>query len=564
MKRILVLLVALTLLIGCCSAVSETEELEMSDIPGMTAAGVLPIVTEPVTITIGMAMQNNVIDYDTNWYTQYVKEQTGIDIEFFFLPSEDAATKLDMMISAGDKLPDIILEYTTDSLFYYGSLGYYLPMNDYFDEYAYYWYQSMEYATELEKTLTNQVMYAYDGNIYAFPNTSANISADGENLMYINQQWLDNLGLEMPTTLDEFYDVLVAFRDGDPNGNGIADEIPLVGYNSYDRRGDVVGDLINAFTYYPYDYAERTNNFRMVVNDGEVSTAVIQEEYREALRFMKKLYDEKLLSPLSFSQTDVELKAMVDRPAGEDTIVGCMGLNATSGGKGLYNASDEYPKALEYAALPCLIGPEGVQYAARQATSYSYSIVITKDCENPEVAFRLLDWFSGPETSITARYGEKDVDWKWAEEGDIDSNGNPALFTVLGGNSYWGADAQNKLWRALSGYMFTTYMGYTAKPQPTMYQEHVANMFNDAMIMRDGKQPEEVYLLPSYNEDEQKVIDAYARNLTNLSNEWRTMFIIGEKNLDDDWNTYIDALEEAHMSEVLAAGQSCYTRMNQN
>ena len=68
------------------------EELAMSDVENMTAPGVLPIVTEPVTITIAIESNSTVTDYEDNFMTKMIEEDTGIDLEFVFYPSAETAT----------------------------------------------------------------------------------------------------------------------------------------------------------------------------------------------------------------------------------------------------------------------------------------------------------------------------------------------------------------------------------------------------------------------------------------------------------------------------------------
>ncbi len=70
---------------------------------------------------------------------------------------------------------------------------------------------------------------APDGNIYALPQVNECYHCMYQQRMWIYKPWLDKLGLKMPTTTDEFYEVLKAFKTKDPNGNGKADEIPLSG-----------------------------------------------------------------------------------------------------------------------------------------------------------------------------------------------------------------------------------------------------------------------------------------------------------------------------------------------
>ena len=165
-RKLVSLLLALAMLLSLTG--SMAEGLEMSDIPGMTAPGVLPIVTEPVTLTIGISPETNVLDYDTNEFTLWIEEKTGINIEFYFLPTSETNQKIDLMIASNEKLPDILLSgVDTTSLAYYGSQGVFIPMNEYMEKYGYHFEKTMDaYATEAEKKLVNQQMYAADGNIY--------------------------------------------------------------------------------------------------------------------------------------------------------------------------------------------------------------------------------------------------------------------------------------------------------------------------------------------------------------------------------------------------------------
>ena len=122
MKKLTALVLALSMLLGA-SALAE-EALEMSDVPGMTAPGVLPIVTEPVTLTIGIPTHTLVTDYEDNFMTKMIEEETGIDLEFVFYPSAETATVIDLALASGDELPDVIVYGFGDNTASYGAQGY--------------------------------------------------------------------------------------------------------------------------------------------------------------------------------------------------------------------------------------------------------------------------------------------------------------------------------------------------------------------------------------------------------------------------------------------------------
>ena len=96
--------------------------------------------------------------------------------------------------------------------------------------------------------------------------------------MWINKTWLENLGLEMPTTTEEFENVLKAFKDQDPNGNGVADETPLSGSITGWNTG-VENPLLCAFLYNDGS----SSSYRVNLEDGKVSFAPSMDKFKEGL-----------------------------------------------------------------------------------------------------------------------------------------------------------------------------------------------------------------------------------------------------------------------------------------
>ena len=118
----------------------NAEGLEMSDVPNMTAPGVLPIVIDPVTISFALVPNATVTDYDDNAWTNWLEENTGINIEFFFLPTENPGQKLELMIASNEELPDIIdgLRLSDGNLYNYYLDGLVLPLDEMIEKYGYY------------------------------------------------------------------------------------------------------------------------------------------------------------------------------------------------------------------------------------------------------------------------------------------------------------------------------------------------------------------------------------------------------------------------------------------
>ncbi len=131
----------------------------------------------------------------------------------------DLAEALNLLLAQGD-LPDIvggnrIKEFVNQ----YGPEGAFVPLNDLVREHA----PHIQAFWDSHPGLLEAIS-AYDGNYYYIP-----YLPDGKfgRAWYIRQDWLDKLGLEQPQNVEEYHDVLTAFRDQDPNGNGLKDEIPF-------------------------------------------------------------------------------------------------------------------------------------------------------------------------------------------------------------------------------------------------------------------------------------------------------------------------------------------------
>ena len=199
--------------------------------PVLAELGAEPFCKEEVTITIGLKQNANIENYDTNHYTQMLEAVSGANIEFMLFPAGDEGQeKLQMMVAGGEKLPDILLWGQKDALaMTWGEEGYIIPLEDYFENSSY--YATEGYARVKANSGLDIVEYtrSVDGHVWAFPSYMESLSNPPYARFFLYYPWLEALNLEVPTTTEEFYEVLKAFKTQDPNGNGKADEIPLIG-----------------------------------------------------------------------------------------------------------------------------------------------------------------------------------------------------------------------------------------------------------------------------------------------------------------------------------------------
>lgn len=220
---------------------------------------------------------------------------------------------------------------------------------------------------------------------------------------YINKDWLKNLGLKTPTTWDELYDVLVAFKEKDANGNGDPDdEIPMdwspVGTTGfgYFQPSVLLGSL-----GLPIAAGGGQGYF---VEDGKVGNFLVDERYRQVLEFLHKCYAAGLVSKDVMTQ-DYSAYQSVARGKGDVAKVGF------SWG---WTASDRFGAQLagQYEATAPLLAKAG-QSTPVTWTYDSYAenfpanqIAMSAATENKEAALRVINAFYDQDISIQVLFGE--------------------------------------------------------------------------------------------------------------------------------------------------------------
>ena len=167
MKKVLAMLLALVLacgLVACGGTEADVNNVEF-EVPAEKWDGSLPLVAEGEdnVITIAINTSTNVLDYDTNAYTLWLEEQTGIDIQLvqFAGKAGDVRTQLSLMMAGGEEMPDIIMcGSAIDKISgeEYGADGYFIDLKPYFDNYSYYFKEAMLEVFEGDESVYNTII----------------------------------------------------------------------------------------------------------------------------------------------------------------------------------------------------------------------------------------------------------------------------------------------------------------------------------------------------------------------------------------------------------------------
>ena len=588
MKKVLAFMLALVMLLACLAGCSAQQEPEQPSDPAVEEPsetpktddtenneqpeepkielGALPLVPEgeKATLTIGIPQSVNVEDYKTNALTVWLEEQTGVELEFVTFSSDttEASQQLNAMIAGGEKLPDIL--YSMDCVSAWlrdqlGEEGYFLDVTPLLNDYGYYFWEQYNKCIELygnyEQQLKNAFSFGQDptnGALYAVPYFSKAEVDSCENLQVINKTWLDAVGAEMPTTVEELENVLTLFATQDPNGNGIADEIPYVG-QIHGYRCDAAQYLINAFIFCNDTYFWNVDN-------GQLWQPYTHEQYRNALRYINGLYEKNLFSPLCFSlSSGAEMKALAT-PTDGPTTVGVAVIHPTLG---MDTASENI---FDFVALPMLQDASGEGlggYAPNRTDSYKWSTFITEDCADPVLAIRFIDFLSSDAAYLRLRYGEEGVHWRYATADDpTDSNGNPADFVVL--DDMW-AKQSNANWHTESGRITATVKAGSGELDLTNGTDWRVEMQNRPLYAEQKERRKaEVVLNLVYTAEENEKLSDIKATIEDYIAEQRALFISGAQDIDDDaaWNTYVETLNAMGIDEWQQIAQSAYERMN--
>lgn len=382
------------LFVGFASQPERSPEAEVET----TVAVTEETVPRSNKLTVGISKSHMVTDYFDNYYTGYLEKETGLEIDFFYFSGSSYAAHESMLLTMVEhdlELPDIIvdLDITKESYEQLGKDGVFLDLTPYFDNRVKSgtWWERFEQLPAEQQTAVWDTVTSDDG-IYGFPTVYNSPSMTMDYQVYINRQWLDQLNLDMPTDPDSLYKVLKAFKGVDFNSDGKADEIPLLG-TSDNSGGDVFSWIINMFLY--YDDQAVTH----VDENGVVYEPATTDAYRDALRFIRKLYAEELLSPLSFSCNNDDLQGLIEYGVG----IVC--------GDAMECFKPNSEKMRDYEVLP-LWG-----YGVKNPGRYHVSTYITRDCENVEAAWSLLMAMSTEKAALIQRYGEEDQAWNKTDRG---------------------------------------------------------------------------------------------------------------------------------------------------
>lgn len=424
----------------------------------------------------------------------------------------DSEQAFNIMI-ASDDVPDII-HSTTKNMDKYGQEGALIPLNDLIDE----------YAPNIKKALDEfpgfkEMAMASDGNVYHIPSAREGLASVG---IFIRQDWLDKLDLQMPTTTEEYYNVLSAFRNNDPNGNGAKDEVPLF------FRSKVIDTLL------PYFEAEAGWYYR----DGQVKYGRIEPNFKTAMKEARKWYEEGLIDKEVYTRGGKSRDILFTDNLGGSTIDWFVSTTA-------YNhiLADKVPGFKVVAVPPItdingnrphLLGRESVQ-------ELGWGISVNN--KHPIETIKYMDFWLSEEGRELINFG---IEGEHFDKID----GFPALKPEI----------LNAPETALT---YLNNIGLGARIGTIFSMNREKQMIDEIGIAGwDMYEPvvERPFMTPKFSNEEYKVINAKLMAIQTYAIEKEQRWLMGIENIDSTFDSYVEQLKKMGVEELISAYDQAYKR----
>lgn len=535
-----------------CGSGSDSGKGDSGSSVELNDAGTYPIVKDgTLDMTIFTMSMPNVEDFATNDFTKFMEEKTGIHMDFVTGGRDDWEEKLNMLLQSDD-YPDIIMGVSPNIAKYGVKEGIFIPLDDYLTE------ENVPNYLNVMKDFDLGVTRETDGKIYSLADINDCYHCKYARKMWVNTYYLDQMGCEVPTTTDEFIDVCKKFLEMKPDG------IAVAGANEgwFTRMQDW---LMGAYTFVP------AKSETLVVRDyvaldtdtSKVTCVAASDQYKEGLKFINELYEIGAIYDGDFTQTSEQMKTLINQ---EDEPVLFFPAGTISDAIDSVSNNELYR---HYEAMAPIAGPDGTRIAWTEP-NYGVSsgaVCITDNCENVEAALRWIDFFYSETGDLCSQYGpDEGTDWVLDPEGKVGLNGEPALYEVL--NTY-SAEAQNHDWQdvgirvATESYRLGQAVEADVDPYSPDGLERLLFDATEELYEPYGANTNIVNLNELKITDEESTdVSTIAVEVEKAIEENSVAFMTGAKDIDAEWDTYIQDLDKAGLQTLLEMYQTAYDRSN--
>jgi len=544
-------IIVCSLITGCSSKQDKAKNMEGTTKEGSSSEYSLPIVKEPLTLTYWKALDSNKVaaglkTLNDTVYMQEVEKKTGIKINFIHPALGQESTQFNLMMASND-LPDMI-NYNWNSF----SGGPEKALNDniiikhneLIEKYAYNFNNFVKSKPGIEKMFKTDTGTMYcmpgfqtmtpDGQPHAGP-TKRELKYESAQGLIIREDWLKDLGLSLPSTIDEWYNVLKAFKEK----KGASYPLTFTCSPRLD-----VGRAFNGSGAFYSAYGISHGFYED--DDKKVQYGPARREYRELLTTLAKWYKEGLIDQ-DFATNDQ--KALDAKVTGEKAGAW---VGAPGGGVGSYMAAI-YAKNPTFSITgvrnPALNKGDKVKYGSKTTPFVTtYSTAITTKNKYPVESIKYLDYAYSDEGDMLYNWGVEGVSYEMV-------NGQPKFKEIITKNPQ-GLPIQ----QAMMKYILWT--GTSAQDYATRIELHLS--YGTPKVreaVKAWEQCEKSTELPPVSIASNKT-DQFARimsDVNTLVDEKFLKIVMGVESIDS-FDKYIEQLKKMGIDQAITIQQEALDR----
>lgn len=480
-------------------------------------------------------------------WLQAMEDAAGVDVEWEVIRA-DWDTVKSTRFASGD-IPDLVFNGTIDSD-YTQYNGLFADLTQYIN------------ATDTpniqamfdEQPDTKILATTPEGQIYGLPKFQGKWPATNT-VMFINKTWLDNLGLQVPTTYTELENVLEQFKEKDANGNGDPnDEIPL-DYNAYGGN-DAFFNSAYSLTNLIGSLGIQTTDWgtdAYFAEDGKVKNYAVDERYKLFMKYIAELYSKGLINQNALTNDYSAFQSLSRGDESGNAVVGCVfGWEET----------DKFGNKLasQYVPVPALtydINGKAGTYDTRWRNDYTglnmsgNRVCISAKCKNIPAAMKFLDQFYDASNSVQVLFGG-------IPDGCVEKTGD---------NSFKVCDPLDSsvdagTWKWTNAFADNGPM-YIRKDTEIAMAPDMTNALKEREVYTDTlakATQSDTYpqMFMKYSADDLNTMAVTQANITSIvDNQW-SLWMTGEQDIDSTWDAYVQSVKDAGLDQILQIRQKAF------
>lgn len=455
-------------------------------------------------------------------FIKELQERTGIKMEITHPAANQAAEKFNIMMASG-QFPDICIYYIGSTPEGPSGLmdgGYVHELTeDFMKDYSPNMYKLLTSNEDLAKAVRTS-----DGRYFGFPSFSNSDSISSAVGLMMRKDWLDELNLEVPETLDDWHTVLTAFKDK----KGATAPLTFLKYDLLNRASTFVGAFGIGYGLY-------------VDDNGKVQYGLVKDEFKQFLEMFSQWYKEGLVDSNFVSQDYDTLKSKMLTGKSGATVGWCGDLLG-----GLIDAKPDEKYDLVAAPYPTLKKGDICEFGQKSDLYSMPSVWISGTSENKELAARLLDYAYTDEGSLLFNYG---IEGKTYEVVD----GTPKFTDYVVNNS----DGLG-VTEVLGQYTQLTYGGFPFKMDVNAsLQRYSLDQQKDALLKWSNTNALNHKVKGTLGDEAQSIVSNYLTDINIYVDEATSQFMMGIKPLSE-FDSFVETIKSMHIDEVIAAYQKAY------